>query len=68
MIAELKGPIFGPYYCSSCRMKQPQNFHYYCFFCGEIFSNYEEIIINEEIERQAMEGENDNENNLYRKN
>lgn len=33
------------YYCSECRMKQDRIIEPYCFFCGAIFSNYEEELI-----------------------
>ena len=32
------------YYCSNCRMRQP-DLHPYCNFCGSEFSNYEELLI-----------------------
>ena len=35
---------FTPYYCSECRMRQ-QELRPYCEFCGETFSNYENILI-----------------------
>ena len=35
------------YYCSNCRMRQP-DLHPYCNFCGNEFSNYEELMIKQE--------------------
>ena len=35
---------FLPYYCSNCFMKL-QKFTSYCEYCGEIFSNYENVLI-----------------------
>lgn len=35
------------YYCSNCRMRQP-DLHPYCNFCGSEFSNYEELMIKQE--------------------
>jgi len=32
------------YFCDNCRMRQKQ-LKAYCCFCGEIFSNYEEICL-----------------------
>ena len=72
MVAQLKGPTFGPYYCSNCMMKQPNdNLKSTCFFCGNYFSNYEDIIIEEDAERFLLnmkESELQNESNLYRTN
>ena len=46
MIAKLEGPIFGPYRCSNCKMPQSnQELHSNCIFCGDWFSNYEDILI-----------------------
>lgn len=47
MVAELKGPTFGPYHCSNCLMRQPKELKSNCVFCGNWFSNYEDILINE---------------------
>ena len=33
-----------PYYCSECRMRQ-QELRPYCEFCGETFSNYEDVLV-----------------------
>ena len=35
---------FTPYYCSECRMRQ-QELQPYCEFCGETFSNYEDVLV-----------------------
>jgi len=35
----------GYYYCSECRIKQ--KLQLYCNFCGAVFSNYEEIKMEE---------------------
>lgn len=50
MIAELKGPTFGPYHCSNCLMRQPKELKSNCIFCGNWFSNYEERLIEEDAE------------------
>lgn len=42
MIAKLIQKL-DSYYCSECRIKQPIN--EVCIFCGAIFSNYEELIL-----------------------
>lgn len=67
MIARLKGPIFGPYYCSNCRIKQPADLKHICTFCGYEFSNYEDILIREDAERfliNTKEHELQNESNI----
>ena len=67
MVAQLKGPIFGPYYCSNCRIKQPDKLKSNCVFCGNWFSNYENILITEDAERfliHMKESEKQNENNI----
>lgn len=53
------------YYCSNCMIIQPFPLKTNCPFCGNYFSNYEEIIIKET--KEQMEGEK-NESNLYGKN
>ena len=35
---------FMPYYCSKCRMRQ-QELHPFCDYCGETFSNYEDVLV-----------------------
>ena len=35
---------FTPYYCSECRMRQKE-LRPYCEFCGETFSNYEDVLV-----------------------
>ena len=71
MFATLKGPIFGPYYCSNCRIVQPNdNLKSNCFFCGDYFSNYEDILIEEDAERFLLhikESELQNESNRHGK-
>lgn len=67
MVAQLKGPIFGPYYCSNCRIKQPDELKNNCVFCGNWFSNYEDILIAEDAERfiiHMKESEKRNESNI----
>lgn len=67
MVAELKGPIFGPYHCSNCLMRQPKELKSNCIFCGNWFSNYEERLIEEDAEsfilhtkeRELYESNND---------
>lgn len=72
MISQLKGPVFGPYYCSNCLMRQPQDkLSHNCVFCGNWFSNYEDKLIKEDAERFILhikESELQNESNLHRKN
>ena len=53
MLAKLEGAIFGPYRCSNCKMIQPNDgpLHSNCIFCGNLFSNCEEKIIEEDAER-----------------
>ena len=53
------------YYCSNCMMRQegiPQN----CHFCGDMFSNYEDVILKEHAEdfvkHLKKEGETHEEN------
>lgn len=68
MMAKLEGPVFGPYRCSNCKMPQPnQELHSNCIFCGDWFSNYEDILIAEDAERFLLhmkESELRNESNL----
>lgn len=35
------------YICSNCRLNQPSKLLPHCFFCDAIFSNYEEITVEE---------------------
>ena len=52
MIAKLEGPTFGPYRCSVCKMTQPNdNLKSTCVFCGNMFTNYEDRLIEEDAER-----------------
>lgn len=71
MLAKLEGPIFGPYRCSNCKMKQPNDgpLHTNCIFCGCLFSNCEEKLIEEDAERFILhmrEAKLRNESNLHR--
>lgn len=69
MFAKLKGPTFGPYYCSNCMMKQP-DLRCTCIFCGDHFTNYEDRIIEEDAELFIMhmkESELQNESNIHGK-
>ncbi len=50
------------YCCSNCMMRQP-HLATNCWWCGNLFSNYEEIIIENAIEEEKI-----NESNVYRKN
>lgn len=70
MISQLKGPIFGPYYCSNCRIQQPNagQLKHNCVFCGNWFSNYEDILIEEDAERfitHVKERELKNESDMH---
>ena len=70
MFATLKGPTFGPYYCSNCMIKQP-DLRCTCIFCGDHFTNYEDRIIEEDAELFVIhmkEGELRNESNISREN
>ena len=67
MIATLKGPTFGPYYCSNCMIRQP-DLRCTCIFCGDHFSNYEDRLIEEDAETfiiHMKEAKERNENNTY---
>ena len=58
------------YYCSNCRMKQFE-LHSHCPFCGYMFSNIEEILIQEESEdfnNQIKDRSDSNESNICRRN
>lgn len=35
---------FTPYYCSECRMRQTE-VRPHCGFCGKVFSNYEDVLV-----------------------
>ena len=71
MIAKLDGPVFGPYHCTNCMMRQPNdNLKSTCVFCGYNFSNYEDILITEDAERFLLhmkESELQNESNIHGK-
>lgn len=64
MVAQLKGPIFGPYKCSNCMMQQPQELKTNCIFCGDYFSNIEAIMLREHIKRKELEAELQNESDI----
>jgi len=69
MFAKLKGPTFGPYYCSNCMIKQPE-LRCTCIFCGDHFTNYEDRIIEEDAELfiiHMKESELQNESNIHGK-
>ena len=53
MVTKLKRRIDGSCYCANCRMQQ-RDIEATCFYCGRIFSNYEEVLeeIYHEIEEQ----------------
>lgn len=66
MIAILKGAPLGPYYCSNCKMRQPE-LRCTCFFCGDHFSNFEDKIIEADLESFRLhykECEFENESNI----
>ena len=54
MISSLKktGQV---YRCTNCMFRQPTPLLPNCPYCGNLFSNYEELIIKEQIEKQAGE-------------
>ena len=69
MFAKLEGPVFGPYHCSNCMIKQP-DLRCNCIFCGHHFTNYEDILIEEDAERfiiHMKEAELRNESNISRR-
>lgn len=43
------------YFCSECRMKQVYELQPWCIFCGNIFSNYESIVIEQIKEKEENE-------------
>lgn len=43
-MAKLKKNNYGQYYCTNCRMIQSE-IDDVCEFCGETFSNYEEVLV-----------------------
>lgn len=48
----------GNYYCNNCQIKQPNPPDAICWFCGFVFSNYENEIIKqfEEEQENAING------------
>ena len=55
MIAKLKKNEYGNYYyCSECMMRQKE-IEPTCYFCGLLFSNYEEVII--QLYKELLEEE-----------
>lgn len=55
MVAMLKKVANGGYRCTYCHMKQHEPINATCPFCGNIFSNYEEILIKELKARENLE-------------
>ena len=53
-IATLKRKIDGNLYCSKCMMGQA-HIRNTCFYCGAMFSNYEDMVV--EIAREISEEE-----------
>lgn len=43
------------YYCSECMMRQPAPLKDHCYFCGNWFSNYENIIIMNTSEKELTQ-------------
>ena len=35
----------GDYFCSECRIRQPEELRPQCVFCGAVFSNYEDVLV-----------------------
>lgn len=58
MVAKLRKKIDGNYYCSNCMMGQP-DLEPSCFYCGAIFSNWEEIQFQLQKEYEEEEIRND---------
>lgn len=54
MIAELvdKGKYWA---CSECKMRQKQLDDGYCWFCGAIFTNWEEVLWKRKKEEDELE-------------
>ncbi len=44
MIATLLENRAGEWYCSECRMRQKE-IEPSCYYCGRLFSNYEEVAL-----------------------
>ena len=60
------------YYCVNCQMHQP-HLDNICWWCGGQFSNYEQMLIEEDAEAFIMhmhlnKGADNNESNIYREN
>lgn len=70
MISTLKQRANGRYYCSNCMMLQSDPPKANCFFCGNWFSNYESVIIQEEKDkmRPLMDIEPETGKNKYASN
>lgn len=51
MVSSLRTRVNGTYYCSNCRFIQPDPPRANCVFCGNWFSNYESVIIQEEKDK-----------------
>jgi hypothetical protein len=58
MVAKLRKKIDGNYYCSNCMMGQP-DLESNCFYCGAVFSNWEEIQFQLQKEYEEEEIRND---------
>ena len=58
MVAKLKKKIDGNYYCSNCMMGQ-LDLNPKCFYCGAIFSNWEELQFQLQKEYEEEEIRND---------
>ena len=44
------------YYCSNCQMRQPQ-IKSNCWWCGNMFSNWESVLFKELIEEEKRKNE-----------
>ena len=67
MVSTLKKKSNDHYYCSNCMMMQPSPLKENCPFCGNYFSNYENIIIAEHIDITVEEVKS-NESNIHGRN
>lgn len=59
MISTLKQRNNDSYYCSNCMFIQPTPLRPNCPFCGDWFSNYESVIIQQEKNDIQVRIEND---------
>ena len=67
MVSALRQRSNGRFYCSNCMFMQPNPPKSNCFFCGNWFSNYEDVMIRLHIDKTKDEVK-DNEDNLHRGN